>query len=100
LLATGKGLHADADLLDPSERSAVESALLALKNAIASATSPSAVQSAIDALDHATHDWAGRRMNRAVAQAIAGKSVGDIEKSVEHAAGVDAHVARHRGDAS
>ena len=98
VLATKKGLASDADLLSPAERAGVDQALAALQGAIASATSASPVQSAIDGLDHATHDWAGRRMNRAVAQAIAGKSVVDIEKSVENAAGVDAHVARHRGE--
>jgi molecular chaperone HscA len=97
-LATSKGLAADADLLSADERAAVEQSLAALKSAIDSAKSAAPVQAAIDQLDHVTHDWAGRRMNRAVAQAIAGKSIGDIEKSVEHAAGVDAHVARHRGD--
>ncbi len=99
VLATEKGLAADADLLSAPERAGVDQSLTALKSSIATATSASPVQAAIDGLDHATHDWAGRRMNRAVAQAIAGKSVLDIEKSVQHADGVDAHVARHRGDA-
>jgi molecular chaperone HscA len=98
LLATNKGLSADADLLTPGERATVDSALAGLKNAIETAKSASPVQAAIDTLDHVTHDWAGRRMDRAVTHAIAGKSLNDIEKTVEHAAGVDAHVARHRGD--
>ncbi len=97
LLATRKGLDSDADLLSGSEREAVDQALAGLQRAIETAKTGSAVQSAIDSLDHVTHDWAGRRMNRAVAQAIAGRAVADLEKSVEHAAGVDAHVARHRG---
>jgi molecular chaperone HscA len=99
-LATAKGLLADADLLDATERAAVDAALADLKGAISSAKSAAAVQAAIDTLDHVTHEWAGRRMNRAVAEAIAGKSLSAVEKSVEHAAGVDAHVARHRGEGS
>jgi len=99
VLATAKGLAADADLLNAAERSAVEAALASLKGAVASAKSASLVQAAIDTLDQVTHDWAGRRMNRAVAAAISGKSLSAIEQSVEHAAGVDAHVARHRGEA-
>jgi molecular chaperone HscA len=99
VLATRKGLESDADLLDAAERAAVDKALSGLSDAIASAKTPSLVQAAIDMLDHVTHEWAGRRMNRAVAQAIAGKNVMDIEKTVEHASGVDAHVARHRGEA-
>jgi molecular chaperone HscA len=98
VLATRKGIDSDADLLDATERAAVDQALDDLTKAIASASSPAAVQSAIDKLDQVTHEWAGRRMNRAVAQAIAGKNVMDVERNVEHAAGVDAHVARHRGE--
>jgi molecular chaperone HscA len=94
VLATRKGLGADADLLSESERATVEQAVHALTSAIESSVSAPSIQGAIDRLDHVTHDWAGRRMNRAVAHAIAGRNVGDIEKTVEHAAGVDAHVAR------
>jgi molecular chaperone HscA len=98
LLATRKGLDSDADLLSEGERAGVDQAVQQLSGAIASAVSASLVQSAIDQLDDVTHEWAGRRMNRAVAAAIAGRSVSDIERTVEHAAGVDAHVARHRGE--
>jgi molecular chaperone HscA len=100
LLATRKGLDSDADLLGAAERALVDKALSGLQSAIDSAKLPSVVQAAIDALDHATHEWAGRRMNRAVAQAISGRSLTDVEKTVQHADGVDAHVARHRGDAN
>jgi molecular chaperone HscA len=98
LLATTKGLAADADLLEDAERAEVDAALAALRSAIAT-SSASAVQASIDQLDAATHEWAGRRMNRAVAQAIAGKTLSDVETRVQHADGVDAHVARHRGEA-
>jgi molecular chaperone HscA len=98
-LATRKGFAADADLLSSPERAEVDAALATLERAIAEAKSASPVQAAIEKLDGATHEWAGRRMNRAVAQAIAGRSLSDVEKTVEHAAGVDAHVARHRGEA-
>jgi molecular chaperone HscA len=99
LLATRKGLESDADLLDADERARVDQALSALAGAISSAKAPGAVQSAIDSLDAVTHEWAGRRMNRAVAMAIAGRKLADVETTVQHAAGVDAHVARHRGEA-
>ncbi|MDF3067690.1 MAG: Chaperone protein HscA [Polyangiaceae bacterium] len=98
LLATNKGLANDADLLNEAERTAVDAALASLKNAISTAESGSTVQAAIDQLDAVTHEWAGRRMNRAVAEAIAGKNVNDVETRVQHADGVDAHVARHRGE--
>jgi hypothetical protein len=32
-------------------------------------------------------------MDRAISAAIAGKAVGDVEKRVEHAAGIEAHLA-------
>jgi molecular chaperone HscA len=98
LLATRKGLESDADLLDADARARVEQALSALAAAISSAKAAGPVQSRIDALDAVTHEWAGRRMNRAVAAAIAGRKVTDVETTVQHAAGVDAHVARHRGE--
>ncbi len=47
------------------------------------------------ALDDATHEWAGRRMNRAIQSAIGGKSVEDVGATVAHARGVDAHLAEH-----
>jgi len=69
VLATAKGLAADADLLSAAERADVDAALAGLKSAILAAKSASPVQAAIDSLDHVTHEWAGRRMNRAVAEA-------------------------------
>jgi molecular chaperone HscA len=49
----------------------------------------------MDELDQATHDWAGRRMNRAVQAAIEGRDVSEIARRVEHAAGVEAHLDAH-----
>ena len=43
----------------------VDGAVAGLASAVATAKTPASVQSAIDLLDHVTHDWAGRRMNRA-----------------------------------
>ncbi|HVJ21872.1 MAG TPA: Fe-S protein assembly chaperone HscA [Polyangiaceae bacterium] len=95
VLATDKGLAVDADLLEPDERAAVEQALAELRQAITSATRASVINNRIDALDEATHEWAGRRMNRAIATAMAGKGVDDVERSVQHAAGVEAHLEAH-----
>jgi len=94
LAATRKALAADADLLSAEERAHVEQAALALAEAVkGDRTAP--IMARTEALDDATHAWAGRRMDRAVARAIAGKQVDDIEKDVAAAAGVDAHVAAH-----
>jgi molecular chaperone HscA len=97
VLATEKGLAVDADLLEGDEKERVTRAITELRTAIDTAKKASLIQLRIDELDHATHEWAGRRMNRAIQGAIAGKKLGEIEKSVEHAAGVDAHVAAHAG---
>jgi molecular chaperone HscA len=91
--ATQQALATDADLLEPGERAQVEQTLARLVEAIAGGNA-SAVQNRIDELDHATHAWAGRRMNRAIAQAIEGKRVGDVETVVAHAQGVEAHLER------
>ncbi|MES1175504.1 MAG: Fe-S protein assembly chaperone HscA [Myxococcales bacterium] len=95
LLATDKAFATDADLLDAAERARIEQALNALRSAASSATRASLVEGAISALDDATHEWAGRRMNRAIQSAIAGKNLGAVEESVAHAAGVEAHLAKH-----
>ena len=94
LLATEKGLRADADLLEPAERIEVDAAVERLRTVLAG-VSPSAIQAALDALDAVTHAWAGRRMNRAVQAAIEGRAVTDIERRVERAQGVEAHLAQH-----
>ncbi|HEX2880397.1 MAG TPA: Fe-S protein assembly chaperone HscA [Polyangiaceae bacterium] len=95
LLATQKALDADRDLLDDAQLQQVTTAVDKLRQAIANGTA-STVQGASDGLDQATHDWAGRRMDRAMQRAIAGKQVGTLEQEVQHAAGVDAHVAAHQ----
>ena len=95
LLATDKAFDSDADLLEAAERARIEQALNALREACKSATKASVVENAISALDDSTHDWAGRRMNRAIQAAIAGKNLGSVEQSVAHAAGVEAHLAKH-----
>ncbi|MET0592201.1 MAG: Fe-S protein assembly chaperone HscA [Polyangiaceae bacterium] len=91
-LATDKALTADADLLQSGEKERVEKVLRALRDAIAG-TNASTIQNRIDDLDHATHDWAGRRMNRAVSRAIEGRQLGSVEASVAGAKGVEAHLA-------
>lgn len=94
VMATRKALAADADLLEEGERARIEEALAALEAAI-KGDKARAIVARTDALDEATHGWAGRRMDRAVAKAIAGKQVEDVEAAVANAAGVDAHVEAH-----
>jgi molecular chaperone HscA len=90
--ATEQALAADADLLEPGERERIARALAQLVESLGGSNA-SIVQNRIDELDEATHAWAGRRMNRAIAQAIEGKRVGEVENVVAHAKGVEAHLA-------
>ncbi|MCC6557912.1 MAG: Fe-S protein assembly chaperone HscA [Polyangiaceae bacterium] len=94
-MATRKALAADGDLLEPGEREAIEAALRALDAAIRGDRA-ALIQARTEALDDATHAWAGRRMDRAVAAAIAGKQVGEVEAKVAAAKGVDQHVEEHQ----
>lgn len=98
LLATQKSVAADRELLVDGERQAIEAAMTSLRSAIAEAARPGQIQLCIDALDDATHEFAGRRMNRAIAGALEGKVLGEVEKSVEHADGVEAHLRAHGHD--
>jgi molecular chaperone HscA len=92
--ATLGALERDGDLLDGDERAAVQTALDELRQALAAAKS-ARIQACIDELDAATKDWAGRRMDRAIGKAIAGKVIDEVDASVAHARGVDAHVDEH-----
>jgi molecular chaperone HscA len=89
LTATQKALDSDADLLQPGEKERIVAACEALDEA-ARGEDPSKVHSRIEALDDATKAFAGRRMNRAIAHAIEGRRIDSIEKSVEHAKGIEA----------
>jgi molecular chaperone HscA len=87
--STRKSIEADHDLLEPGEEEKILAAIAALEGAV-NGTEPRRVTLAIDDLDAATKDFAGRRMNRAIARAIEGQSLDAIEKTVEHAKGVEA----------
>jgi molecular chaperone HscA len=87
--ATKKALGEDADLLDAEERTKIEEACVRAATS-AAGSDPSRVRADIEALDAATKAFAGRRMDRAIAQAIEGRRVDAVEKSVEHAKGIEA----------
>ena len=92
VLATRQALTTDADLLEPSELARVAEACDQLEQACGEARKAQAVQSRLDALDAATHAWAGRRMDRAIQGAIRGKNVTQVGEKVAHAAGIEAHL--------
>lgn len=92
--ATRQALERDGDLLAEGERKEIEAAITELVDALASDKS-ARIQACIDGLDAATKAWAGRRMDRAIGKAIAGKVLDEVDASVAHARGVDAHVDEH-----
>lgn len=99
LLATRKALSADADLILPEEKERIEQSIKKLEDVLGGSVAAK-IHNAIDELDRATHDWAGRRMDRAIAKAIEGKKVGEVETNVAHALGVEAHLEEHSKNAN
>jgi molecular chaperone HscA len=97
LMATQQGLSADGDLLEVAERIHIEAAVDQLGVAVRG-TNVAAIESGIVKLDGLTKAWAGRRMDRAIATAIAGKGVADVARRVEGAAGIEAHLGDAKAD--
>lgn len=77
LAATQVALQADGDLLDEAERQGIVTLMRALKTVIASSDA-GAIESATTALSRGTEDFAARRMDRAVQQALAGRRLDEI----------------------
>jgi molecular chaperone HscA len=94
LLATRKSVEAEGSALPKDERAAIDEAVRALQSAMGK-DDPDRIRLATEALEKATLPLAERRMNAAIAQAIAGKDVRDVEQQVDKAKGVDAHVEQH-----
>ncbi len=72
--ATRTALAADGDLLDASELASIDAAVAALAAARAG-SDHLALRAAVEALNRATTEFAGRRMDRNVSRALAGKRV-------------------------
>ena len=77
LAATQVALDADGDLLDAGERAAIAAAMRELKTT-AQGDDPRAIESRIAALSRGTEDFAARRMDRAVRQALSGRRLDEI----------------------
>ncbi len=81
LLALDAALKADGALLSDEERAAIDSAIAKLRQAI-KGEDRDLVNAAVESLDHATHAFAQHRMDRAVAQALKGHSLDEVEASM------------------
>ncbi len=71
---TQNALAVDGDLLSVAERAAID-AVLAGVAAARAGTDAAALRAAIETLNRATAEFAGRRMDRSVANALAGKRI-------------------------
>jgi molecular chaperone HscA len=94
LAATASAVENDSRLLEDDEATHIEQAMTKLREAI-QGTNASAILAAVETLDGASKAFAGRRMDLAIAKAIAGRQIDEVDDTVAHARGVDAHVADH-----
>lgn len=76
--STDSALAQDGDLLDDAERRTIDAAKAALKKT-ASGTDAAAIKKALDELTRVTGDFAARRMDRSIRQALTGQSLSDIK---------------------
>lgn len=74
LLATRSAIEADASLLTPEERGAIEALMNALHDA-KSASDAAVVEAATKSLADGTEAFAARRMNAGIARALAGRQI-------------------------
>ncbi len=77
IAATRSALAADGDLLDASERSAIE-ALINQLAAVMSHVEAAEIEAATQALAKGTEAFAAQRMNRGIQQALAGRKVEEV----------------------
>ena len=77
LAATHTALHADADLLEASERAQIDAAMVRLQ-ALLQDGGAAALEAATKELALATESFAASRMNRGIAHALAGRHIETI----------------------
>jgi molecular chaperone HscA len=77
LEATRSALAADSALLAADEKAAIAARIAELEKALQGADHR-AIKQALDALNHATEDFAARRMDQGIRRALAGKQIGAL----------------------
>lgn len=78
LEATAQALGADGELLDATERAAIDEAMRVLQE-MRSGRDHRAIKTSIERLARATDEFAARRMDKSVRSALAGRSINEIE---------------------
>ena len=79
LSSVAAALAKDADLLSKEERTALDAGISALDR-VRAGSDHRAIKASIDALNRASERFAGRRMDRAISSALAGRSVDEMSK--------------------
>ncbi|HYL23418.1 MAG TPA: Fe-S protein assembly chaperone HscA [Burkholderiales bacterium] len=77
LEATRSAMAADGALLGPEEKTSIVARIAELERALQGADHR-AIKQAVDALNHATEDFAARRMDEGIRRVLAGKQIGAL----------------------
>jgi len=77
LEATRSALAADEELLSDAERESIRAAMASVERLLPG-TDHRAIKKAIEALNHATEDFAARRMDEGIKRALAGRKIGSL----------------------
>jgi molecular chaperone HscA len=77
LEATRSALAADDELLSDAERESIRAAMASVEGLLPG-TDHRAIKKAIEALNHATGDFAARRMDEGIKRALAGRKIGSL----------------------
>jgi molecular chaperone HscA len=75
LLATRSALDADGELLDATERAAIDVLMADLRTKVGSGEDAAVIEAAVEALAKGTEAFAARRMNESIRHALAGRNV-------------------------
>src|SRR5688500_16913962 len=75
--ATNAALLADEALLSDEERESIRAAMASVERLLPG-TDHRAIKKAIEALNHATEDFAARRMDKGIKRALAGRQIGSL----------------------
>ena len=77
LEATRSALAADEELLSDEERESIRAAMASVERLLPG-TDHRAIKKAIEGLNHATEDFAARRMDQGIKRALAGRKIGSL----------------------
>ncbi|HEY6881368.1 MAG TPA: Fe-S protein assembly chaperone HscA [Polyangiales bacterium] len=92
LSALEQALSVDGALIsDDEERADIEGAMRRLKRAL-DGDDHDEIRRRTEDLDHASKAFAGRRMDRSIEQALAGRSAAQLERETQDARGIEPHL--------